>query len=118
MNQIRRWLTGVGGGLMLAAGVILTAGCATRGAGDRDVIREATPVPFGGASARVTIVNEDYKFVVLDFSDRTMPKLGTELSVYRGEKKIGRVRLTEPSRSRFATADVLDGQVRVGDEAR
>ena len=97
----------------------MVVGCAGTGGGKgADRITGATAVPFGAAAARITVVNTEYKFVVLDFTDRAMPSLGTELNVYRGERKVGRVRVTEPVRSRFATADVLEGELRGGDEAR
>jgi hypothetical protein len=38
--------------------------------------------------------------------------------VYRADKRVGEVQLTEPVRARFATADILTGEVRVGDEVR
>ncbi len=76
------------------------------------------PIQFGAAPARITSINQTYRFAVLDFSSRAMPSIGTRLSVYRGEQRVGAVQLTEPVRSRFATADILEGELRVGDEAR
>jgi len=40
------------------------------------------------------------------------------MTVYRDGKQVGTVQITEPVRARFATADILEGELRVGDEAR
>ena len=77
-----------------------------------------TPSQFGPAPAKIVLVNPELAFVVIDFSSRVMPPVGTRLNVYRGDKYIGAVRITEPERARLATADILQGEVRVGDEAR
>ena len=76
------------------------------------------PAQFGAAPARITSINQTYRFAVVDFSSRAMPAIGTRLNVYRGEQRIGAIQLTEPVRARFATADILEGELRVGDEAR
>jgi len=73
---------------------------------------------FGPGPAKVVSVNPELRFVVIDFSSRVMPPIGARLSVFRGEKNVGTVQITEPVRARLATADILDGEVRVGDEAR
>ena len=56
--------------------------------------------------------------MVIDFVSRVVPAVGTQVNVYRGDKRVGTVRITEPMRAPFTTADVLEGQVHVGDEAR
>ena len=68
--------------------------------------------------ARVASVNTELGFAVVDFATQTMPPVGTRVNVYRGGKRVGTVRITEPVRAPLATADVVDGEVRVGDEAR
>jgi hypothetical protein len=55
---------------------------------------------------------------VIDFSAGAVRAIGTRLTLFRGDKRVGVVRITEPVRVRFATADVLEGEARVGDEAR
>ncbi len=108
---------------MLAA---VTVGCLGRGttAPARPAVApqtgHVTPTPsqFGPAPAKIVSVNPELRFVVIDFSSRVMPPVGTRLNVYRGDKNIGAVRITEPVRARLATADILQGEVHVGDEAR
>jgi hypothetical protein len=68
--------------------------------------------------ATIRKVDDTYHFVVIDFSSRAMPPVGTHLIVYRDGKPVGEVRITEPSRAQFATADILTGDLQVGDEAR
>jgi hypothetical protein len=68
--------------------------------------------------ARVASVNSELGFVVVDFSGQAMPPVGTRVNVYRGDKRVGTVRITEPVHAPLATADVVEGEARVGDEAR
>ncbi len=79
---------------------------------------QVEPAQFGPAPAKITYVSTEYKFVVIDFVSRTMPPVGTRLDVYRDEKRVGTVQITEPVRARFATADILEGELRRGDAAR
>ena len=66
--------------------------------------------------AMITKVNQTYRFVVIDFGSHKMPALGTRLTVYREGQPVGQVELTEPVRDRFATADILNGEVHIGDQ--
>ena len=106
--------------------VFITIGCAGSGA---KTSKRTKPVPqptqatpassqFGPAPAKIVSMNSDLQFVVIDFSSRVMPAVGTSLNVYRGDKIVGAVRITEPVRARLATADILQGDVRVGDGVR
>jgi hypothetical protein len=70
------------------------------------------------ATARVTAVNPELQFVVLDFGSHKLSPIGSRLSLYREDQSVGVVQITEPVRGRFATADIVQGDVRVGDEAR
>jgi hypothetical protein len=83
----------------------------------RDVAQVA-PAQFGPAPARIRSIDSQYKFVVIDFTSRVMPAVGAQLTVYRNGKRVGLVRVTEPVRAQFATADILEGDLQVGDEAR
>jgi hypothetical protein len=102
----------------------LMAGCATHepqpssmdAARTNDVI--AAPARFYVMPAPVTRVIWEYRFVVLDFRSRLMPPVGTKLNVYRGTNHVGAVQITEPVRTRYATADILTGDIQMGDEAR
>ena len=108
------------------AAMVLVSGCL--GSGTIAPARTATkpgnsglkpsPAQFGPAAAKIVSVNSDLGFVVVDFASRPMPTPGTRISVYRGDKRVGAVRITEPVHAPLATADIVDGEVRMGDEAR
>jgi hypothetical protein len=76
------------------------------------------PAQFGPAPAKITQLNTQHQFVVIDFGSRVMPAIGTRLDVYRENKRVGAVQLTEPVRARYATADILEGELQRGDEVR
>ena len=100
--------------ILSSAGLILTAACTTRSTQKPPV---HPPAKFGVTPARITKINEQLRFVVIDFSDRPMPAVGTVVSVYRGNQRIGSVKITEPVRANFATADIVEGNPQVGDGA-
>lgn len=120
LNTIRRRMC-------LAAGLCLltaTTGCPKRPprpvappTPERPAARTA-PSPAGHASARVNFTNLESHFVVVEFISGTMPAAGTRLKLYRENKPVATIQITEPTRGRFATADILDGEPRMGDEVR
>jgi hypothetical protein len=63
-------------------------------------------------------VNPELGFVVIDFASQTMPAPGAQVDIYRGSKRVGAVLITQPTHAPLATADIVDGEARVGDEAR
>jgi hypothetical protein len=77
-----------------------------------------SPAPLGPTVARIVSVSSEHQFVVLEFTSRMMPPIGTQVSVYRNGKPVGAVRITEPARPPLATADIVEGEVHVGDQAR
>jgi hypothetical protein len=77
-----------------------------------------TPPQLGSAGARIASLNPEYGFVVIDFKSRTLPAVGTRVTIYRNGKRVGVVRITEPVRAQLATADIVEGDMHVGDEAR
>jgi len=97
----------------LGGGATAPAGTPAAPAGSR---LEPSAPETGGA--RVASVNTELGFAVVDFAARPMPPVGTRVNIYRGDKRVGTVRITEPVHAPLATADVVDGEVRVGDEAR
>ena len=81
--------------------------------------RKQTPTAlFGAAPATVSRISPQFGFVVLEFRSRAMPAPGTCLNVYRNKEHVGIVKISEPVRTRYATADVIEGEVKLGDEAR
>ena len=79
---------------------------------------EPSSTELGTMAARIVSLNSEHEFVVIDFTSRMVPAVGTRVNVYHNGKRVGAVRITEPVRAQFATADIMEGEVRVGDEAR
>ncbi len=79
---------------------------------------ESSASPSGTAGAKIVSLNSEHGFVVIDFTSRVVPAVGTRVDVYRNGKWVGVVRITEPVRAQFATADIMEGEVHVGDETR
>jgi hypothetical protein len=112
---------GVKRAMVMGLATALLSGClgsgATAPAGSPVGAHLEPSAPETGV-ARIASVNAELGFAVVDFAAQTMPPVGTRVNVYRGDKRVGTVRITEPVHAPLATADVVDGEVRVGDEAR
>jgi hypothetical protein len=80
--------------------------------------REPTLAPLGPPAGRIVSLNPEQNFVVIDFTSHMMPAVGTRVTIYRNGKQVGAVRITEPVRAQLATADIVEGEVHVGDEVR
>ncbi len=81
--------------------------------------KPAAPVPSKLAAKVVMVKAEpEYRFVVIEFSSPEIPSAGSQLTTYRGKERTATVKVTEPVRPPHVTADILDGQPRVGDEVR
>lgn len=103
--------------LLLAA---LLTGCATASKMTLPLARAeaAQPQPSVAVPATVTLINTELGFVVMDYGDQPRPPRGTVVELYRAQQPVAKVRLTEPARGRFVTADIIEGEPRVGDQAR
>ena len=101
-------------GLLLA---ILTA-CATQSTPPATVPAAKPAVQHSATGAKITHLDAKLRFVVLDYRTRPMPAIGTKLTVYRDGQRVGAVQITDPIRTSFATADILEGELSVGDDAR
>jgi len=108
--------------LGLTAATILAAGCANFGSRPVPTLPTTKPsaapliVPAGPDPGKITQVNARHRFVVVDFGRRILPPPGSRLIAYRHDQPVATFRLTESTRGRFAIADILDGDPRVGDE--
>ncbi|MBO61138.1 MAG: hypothetical protein CMO63_04080 [Verrucomicrobiales bacterium] len=112
-----KWVTG-----LVALGL---AGCNSPGKGGGESPPEAKP---GGATivtpaamrteGKVVRTNEKLNFVVLDFGFKRLPRPGQQLGVYRLGKKIGQVRVSGPAWDSYTVADIVEGEIWIGDEAR
>ena len=83
--------------------------------------RTGGPAPAGfgpsdEAFAQVVRVNGERGFVILDCL--VPPRDGEELAVWRGDERVGWIRVTARRRTPFVAADILAGTLRRGDLAR
>ncbi len=69
-------------------------------------------------SGRIVSVNPALRFVVMDFPVWHLPVLEQRLQVYRGEQRIGVVKVTGPTVDTTVAGDLIAGEARVGDEVR
>lgn len=81
---------------------------------DGKLIVTAEPMLVG----KVVRVNENARFAVLNFPVGTMPAVQQRLNVYRRGLKVGEVKVTGPQQDDNTVADVVNGEVQVGDELR
>ena len=69
-------------------------------------------------SGRIHSVNSGLQFVVVDYTIGGAPPMQSLVPVYRGNQKVGQLRLTGPERNGFVAADVVEGILQVDDEVR
>jgi len=74
--------------------------------------------PDSSLSARVASYNATGRFVVLSFPVGRMPKLDQTLFLYRDGLKVAEIKVTGPQRDNNIVADLVSGDVQVGDEVR
>jgi hypothetical protein len=67
---------------------------------------------------RVALVNNEARFVVINFPPGVIPQLGQPMNVNHRGLKIGEVRITGPQRNTDTVADLLTGEAYVGDEVK
>ena len=78
----------------------------------------AIVTPDNSLTARVVSYNASGRFVVLGFPVGQMPKPDQSLYLYRDGMKVGEVKITGPQRENNIVADLVTGEVQVGDEVR
>lgn len=67
---------------------------------------------------RVVRTNVRLNFVVLDFGLNGLPQVGRQFAIYRLGKKVGQVRVSGPAWDTYTVADIVEGEIWIGDEAR
>ena len=123
LRERQLFSAGVRRAMVLSVAAAFVSGClgsgatAPSGTPATHAASHLEPVPPEAAGAKIASVNSELGFVVVDFASQVMPALGTRINVYRGGKRVGVVRITEPVHAPLATADIVEGDVRVGDEA-
>lgn len=74
--------------------------------------------PVSVIAGTVVLVDAKLRFVVVDFALNPLPALDQRLSVYRQRQKVGELKVTGPVRESTVVADILTGELRVGDAVR
>jgi hypothetical protein len=77
-----------------------------------------TVVPINPIIGKVVSVNPSLRFVVVDFMTGPLPEQNQKLNVYRNGQKVAEARFSGPFRNSNVAADILAGEVQVGDEVR
>ncbi|MBC8001023.1 MAG: hypothetical protein H7X97_00430 [Opitutaceae bacterium] len=74
--------------------------------------------PARSIAGRVVTVNTAARFVVLTYSFGFLPPIDQRLNVYRLGRKVGELKVTGPQQDTNTAADLLSGEIQIGDEAR
>ena len=106
--------------------MLMTIGCASwrtffefnEGPEGEESVVEILPLPSLTGSAEIVVVKEEDRFVIINFRADPVPKVGDQINVYRDDKKVARLRITEPVRDSFSAADIEEGEPRVGDKVK
>jgi hypothetical protein len=109
---------------ILSCGILL-AGCASNQSAapkhgqSKPVSSKPVVTPDFRPVGKVARVNTDGRFVVINFPPGQMPPPEALLHVYRGGLKVAEVKMDAKWQSdNNAVADIIAGEVQVGDEAR
>jgi hypothetical protein len=107
-----------------AAGLVcivwLLAGCAHRKPVAPAPEKRTTPLvtPDLNPVGHVALVNNEARFVVINFPPGTVPQAGQPMTVNHRGVKIGEVKITGPQRDTDTVADLVNGEAYVGDEVK
>ena len=74
--------------------------------------------PDDSVLGRVSLVNENLRFVVLTYPLGQVPPVGNRMNVFRNGAIVGEVRITQPQRDDNTVADIVLGEAKKGDEVR
>jgi hypothetical protein len=108
-------------GLLLAG--MFAAGCAAQNeplppAPAANVPYSVIVTPDNSIAGKVIYYESAGRFAVLNFSAGQMPKTGQILFLYRAGLKAAEVKITGPQGYGNIVADLLTGDVKVGDDVR
>lgn len=106
---------------LLVAG--MCAGCATKNkplspASAANVPPAVIVTPDNSISGKVVYYESAGRFVVVNFPAGQMPAMGQILFLYRAGLKTAEVKITGPQGYGNIVADLLTGDVKVGDDVR
>lgn len=77
-----------------------------------------TITPDLSLRGKVAAYNAVGRFAVLSFQAGRMPAIGQVFGVFRGDLKVGEIRITGPQRDENTVGDLVNGDASAGDEVR
>jgi hypothetical protein len=77
-----------------------------------------TITPIISLSGSVVYVNPISRYIVLDFYTSVLPQTDQRFNVYRRDLKVGEIKISREARNHLIAADIMAGEVEVGDVAR
>ena len=66
----------------------------------------------------VVTVRDSGRFVIVNFPVGSLPAIDQRLNVYRHGLRVGEVKVTAPQQDDNTAADIVSGDVHIGDEIR
>ena len=75
-------------------------------------------IPENILVGRVVRANPTARFAIITFPVGVMAEPDQRLSVYRGQEKVGELKVSGPPRDESIAADIMEGDCQVGDEVR
>ena len=97
---------------------VRTEAAAKKRALPRPINEKDSVTPDLKLAGKVVSVNQNLRFVVLDFPFGDMPALDQRMSVFRQGQKVGELKVSGPQNDTNIVADITAGSAQVGDEAR
>lgn len=95
---------------------VVVVGCRSTQKGEKGQSAEVTPVQV--FTGKIALVKANLKYVVVDGELGALPQAESILNVYRGEKKVGEIKVSPQVRSNNYAADIVSGSPKVGDTVR
>lgn len=74
-----------------------------------------TTTPINARMGKVLSVKEELRFIVIEFVVGGQPAEGRTMGVYRGGQKVAEVKISGPVVGTNTAADIVSGNVQVGD---
>lgn len=107
-----KWAT-----FILAAGLLLTGCKSTDQGGDgKNDSGDITPVTI--YTGKIALVKKQLKYVVVEGAIGEVPPADTVINVYRADKKVGELKVSNQARSNNYAADIIKGDLKAGDTVR
>ena len=102
--------------LFILTSCLVVVGCKSTKKDKEDKSAEVTPVQV--YSGKIALVKANLKYVIVDGELGAVPPSGTSLNVYRGENKIGVIKVSPQIRANNYAADIVSGSPQLGDSVR